>query len=204
MSHKSATPYDDLRVKRTQLVLQQTLMALVVEVGFRAITVQMLTERAMINRSTFYRHYADIYDLVEKVFHNLIDEYLASVQSMMPTKPVETLQHTFEHCATYAPFYLALLSEMPRFQELVRDTIEQQSAAFFRRMGLDERNMTMPLPIVLRHWSTTQMGLVQWWLETGQQIPATDMARYLWMLYQSGAVLQLNLPPHAPDRVTTA
>ncbi len=204
MSHKPDTQYDDLRVKRTQLLLQQTLMELVVEVGFRAITVQLLAERAMINRSTFYRHYTDIYDLVEKVFHNLIDEYLASVQSIMPTKPVETLQRMFEHCATYAPFYLVLLSEMPRFQELLRDTIEQQSAAFFRRMGLDERNMAMPLPIVLRHWSTTQMALVQWWLATGQKIPAADMARYLWMLYQSGAVPQLNFPAHAPSRVDPA
>ncbi|MEZ4664114.1 MAG: TetR/AcrR family transcriptional regulator [Caldilineaceae bacterium] len=171
-------------------------MELVVEVGFSAITVQMLAERAMVNRSTFYRHYADIYDLVEKVFHNLIDEYLESAQSFMPGKPVETLQCTFEHCATYASFYLALLSEMPRFQTLARDTIEQQSALFFKSIGLDEGRTAMPLPIILRHWSTAQMALTQWWLENGQPIPAVEMARYLWELYESGAVRQLGLPIH--------
>ncbi|MCB0188555.1 MAG: TetR/AcrR family transcriptional regulator, partial [Caldilineaceae bacterium] len=87
MSRKPDSQRDDLRIKRTQLALQQTFMELVVEVGFSAITVQMLTERAMINRSTFYRHYADIYDLVEKVYDNLMDEYLESVQSFMPGKP---------------------------------------------------------------------------------------------------------------------
>lgn len=196
MSRKPETQRDDLRIKRTQLVLQQTFMELVVEVGFGAITVQMLAERAMINRSTFYRHYADIYDLVEKVFLNLIDEYMESVRSFMPGKPVETLQLTFEHCATYGPFYLTLLSEMPRFQTLVRDTIEQQSAQFFKTLGLDEGRMAIPLPIILRHWSTTQMALTQWWLEHGQPIPAAEMARYLWELYESGAVQQLRLPVH--------
>ncbi|HRW08342.1 MAG TPA: TetR/AcrR family transcriptional regulator [Caldilineaceae bacterium] len=200
MSRKPDSQRDDLRIKRTQLALQQTFMELVVEVGFSAITVQMLTERAMINRSTFYRHYADIYDLVEKVYDNLMDEYLESVQSFMPGKPVETLQYTFEHCATYGTFYLALLSGMPRFQILVRDTIEQQSAELFKSIGLDEDRMTMPLPIILRHWSTTQMAITQWWLENGQPIPAVEMARYLWELYESGAVQQLRLPMHHEER----
>lgn len=174
-------------------------MVLVEEVGFGAITVQLLAERAMVNRSTFYRHYADIYDLAEAVFRKLIEEYEVSVAHLRPGKPVETLQCTFEHCATYAPFYLALLSEMPRFQTLVLETTEQQLVDFFMTIGLDETKLTMPLPIILRHWSTTQMALTQWWLESGQTIPAAEMARYLWMLYESGTIIQLNLPAHLPD-----
>ena len=199
MSHKMETSHTpksdggDLRVKRTQRVIQETFIELVVEVGFGAITVQMLAERAMINRATFYRHYEDIYDLVDKVYNNLIDEYLASVQTVMPGDPIVTLQRMFEHCASYAPFYLALLSEGPRFQEIVWHKMEQHSEAFFKRIGLDESAMTMPLPVVLRFWSTAQLGLVQWWLENGQTIPAAEMAQYLWQLYEQGVICQLQL-----------
>lgn len=38
------------------------------------------------------------------------------------------------------------------------------------------------------------MALTQWWLENGQPIPAAEMARYLWELYESGAVQPLRLP----------
>ncbi|MCB0140761.1 MAG: TetR family transcriptional regulator C-terminal domain-containing protein, partial [Caldilineaceae bacterium] len=50
------------------------------------------------------------------------------------------------------------------------------------------------IEIILRHWSTAQMALTQWWLENGQPIPAAEMARYLWELYESGAVQPLRLP----------
>ena len=194
MSHKLETQNGDLRVKRTQMMLQQAFMDLVIEVGFSAITIQMLADRAMINRATFYRHYEDIYDLVEKVYINLINEYLESVKAVMPGNPVATLTCIFEHCGTYAPFYLALLSELPRFQELVRDTGEQQLETFFMSLGADESKMTMPRPIIFRYWMSAQMGLVQWWLETGQEIPAEQMAQHLWQMLEQGAVKQLQLP----------
>ncbi|MEM7131500.1 MAG: TetR/AcrR family transcriptional regulator [Chloroflexota bacterium] len=189
----------DRRVKRTQQMLQQAFMELVVEEGFNSMTVQILAERAMINRATFYRHYDDIYDLAEKVFLKIIDEHLVSVQAFMPGHPIETLQRMFEHCAAYAPFYLSLLSEMPRFQELVRETIEKELVIFFKTIGVDEEGMTIPLPILLRYWSTAQMGIVQWWLESGQTHTSLEMAQYLWQLFENGPVEQLQLPKEQED-----
>lgn len=185
----------DLRVKRTQLMLQNAFMDLVVEVGFGAITIQMLAERAMINRATFYRHYEDIFDLAEKIYLRLAQEYRESVEAFMPGSPVETLQRLFEHCGQYRAYYLALLTQMPRSQDFVRAMIEEQAELFFRDIGLEESEMTMPLPVVLRFWSTAQLELVRWWLETEEQVSAAEMAHYLWRLLDEGAVKQLGLPP---------
>ncbi|MBZ0292889.1 MAG: TetR/AcrR family transcriptional regulator, partial [Anaerolineae bacterium] len=52
---------EDLRVRRTRKLLQQALIELTVERGFSEITVGDIAERAMGNRSTFYRHYLDKY-----------------------------------------------------------------------------------------------------------------------------------------------
>src|ERR1043165_5952074 len=57
---------EDLRVRRTRKLLQQAFIELTVEKGFAALTVRDITERAMVNRSTFYRHYLDKYDLLEQ------------------------------------------------------------------------------------------------------------------------------------------
>ena len=58
---------EDPRVRRTRKLLQQALMELTVEKGFDTITVSDITARAEVNRSTFYRHYLDKYDLLEKL-----------------------------------------------------------------------------------------------------------------------------------------
>lgn len=46
----------DLRVRRTRKLLQQALIEGSLKKGFVALTVRDITEYAMVNRSTFYRH----------------------------------------------------------------------------------------------------------------------------------------------------
>jgi len=56
----------DPRVKRTRALIQQAFHELLAEKGFQSITVQDLTERAEVNRATFYAHYADKYALLDE------------------------------------------------------------------------------------------------------------------------------------------
>jgi AcrR family transcriptional regulator len=55
----------DPRVKRTRALLEQALMNLLEERGFQAVTVQDITERAGVNRATFYSHFPDKYALLD-------------------------------------------------------------------------------------------------------------------------------------------
>jgi AcrR family transcriptional regulator len=56
----------DPRVKRTRELIQRSFMEIVDEKGFNSISVQDITARAGINRATFYAHYPDKYDLLDK------------------------------------------------------------------------------------------------------------------------------------------
>lgn len=56
----------DPRVKRTRLLLEQAFIGLIEEKGFQAVTVQDIAERAGVNRATFYAHFTDKYDLLDK------------------------------------------------------------------------------------------------------------------------------------------
>jgi AcrR family transcriptional regulator len=56
----------DPRVKRTRQLLDQAFIQLLTEKGFDAITVQDLTRRAGLNRATFYAHFQDKYDLLDR------------------------------------------------------------------------------------------------------------------------------------------
>lgn len=68
----------DPRVKRTRQMIYQAFMDLVKEKGFQTISVQDVTERAGINRATFYAHFPDKYALldfaVHQDFHQEIDK----------------------------------------------------------------------------------------------------------------------------------
>ncbi|HEY7342338.1 MAG TPA: TetR/AcrR family transcriptional regulator [Ktedonobacterales bacterium] len=55
----------DPRVKRTRKLLQQALISLLAEKSFHAISVQDITERATLNRATFYAHFEDKFALMD-------------------------------------------------------------------------------------------------------------------------------------------
>ena len=65
----------DLRIIKTENNIRTTFIQLLNEKDFNSITVQDILDRALINRSTFYKHYTDKYNLAETIAQNFIDEF---------------------------------------------------------------------------------------------------------------------------------
>ena len=64
----------DRRIRKTKHAIKETLIALLKEKPVREISVIELSDRADINRGTFYLHYKDIFDLLEQIEQEFFDE----------------------------------------------------------------------------------------------------------------------------------
>src|ERR1700694_229887 len=100
---------NNLRLRRTQKLLREALIALIEERGFDALTVGEITERAMVSRAAFYRNYQDKYDLVEQIFEEAMSALLKAVRDLGQEHPPEIWVTFFEHIARYERLYRALL-----------------------------------------------------------------------------------------------
>ncbi|ALP38418.1 hypothetical protein ASL14_21815 [Paenibacillus sp. IHB B 3084] len=56
---------DDPRVKKTRQLLKDAFISLVQEKDFEFITIRDITEKATVNRATFYAHFTDKYEILE-------------------------------------------------------------------------------------------------------------------------------------------
>ena len=56
----------DPRVKRTRSLILGSFSELLAEKGFKSISVQDVTDKAQINRATFYAHFVDKYELLDR------------------------------------------------------------------------------------------------------------------------------------------
>src|SRR5258706_11824869 len=54
----------DPRIKRTRALIEQAFLDVLLEKSFSSLSVQDITEKAGVNRTTFYLHFTDKYELV--------------------------------------------------------------------------------------------------------------------------------------------
>ncbi len=73
---------NDARVRYTQKILKESFLKLLKEKPVNKITVKEVCELAGLNRATFYAHYSDCFDLMEKIEQELIETFAASIRSI--------------------------------------------------------------------------------------------------------------------------
>ncbi len=69
----------DRRKRKTRLAIQQAVAQLIKEKGFESMTILDITERADINRGTFYLHFVDKYDMLDQFEEELVTKIKQAV-----------------------------------------------------------------------------------------------------------------------------
>lgn len=175
----SELPRDDRRVQRTRKLIQAALIELTIQKGFAAVTVSDITERAEVNRATFYRHYQDKFDLLDQYaqeVYQLLDTADADspIGSKIVASETSGLVKLFEHIRTHAKFYRVMLSKDgdPGFAEKIRHYIQKR----LRQSLPDELSGKLSADLYLSYVSSASVGVVLWWLEHDIPYSPIDMA----------------------------
>ena len=202
---------EDLRVRRTRKLLQKALIELTVEKGFVDVTVRDIAERAMVNRSTFYRHYVDKYDLLSQYMEEVItlihvqegEPSLASNPDQVPDhevgaqfdQPPPGLVRILQHVQSNADFYRALLGEKgaPALcAQSFRRFIEQEFRHRLPRQEAQADPRRPPIDLSVSYILHAGIGAILWWLENDQ--PATPEQVAVWLNQFSRADISVSLP----------
>jgi AcrR family transcriptional regulator len=166
----------DRRVKYTKAMLKQALVELMKTQHISKISVKSLCEHADINRSTYYAHYADQYDLLRQVEQEVLDnlkQYLQKqdIDSNYPVS-VQVLKRILDYIQENAELFRALLSENCdwSFQKDVLELSRVVSIQVGRKP--DERTIEY-----LRVFGITGcISMVQKWLREGMIEPTAVMS----------------------------
>jgi len=172
---------ENLRVKRTKILLREALVALIEEKGFDALTVGDLTERAMVSRAAFYRNYQDKYDLVEQIFEDAMNALRDAVGEMGPHQhPPEVWVKFLEHIEEYERLYRALLGSrgsswfVRKMRASLSDMVTMHGHG--HRQSAEGLVLTFLEDLVPDLVSTMLVEAITWWLERGRSVTPREMA----------------------------
>ena len=101
----------DPRIKRTRSLLGQAFSEVLAQKGFHAVSVQDITEKAGVNRTTFYLHFPDKYALldysVSQMFRQELEKRMINACSYSPANlrsliiaVAEFIVYSRAHCPT--------------------------------------------------------------------------------------------------------
>ena len=184
---------DNLRVRRTKILLREALISLIEEQGFDALTVGELTERAMVSRAAFYRNYQDKYELVEQIFEEAMSSLFEAIGELGQEHPPDVWVRFFEQIAQYDRLYRALLGKKgsPWFVQKMRTRLaelikERGSGEVRDSTTLSEHKAHLAYPAHPVHlFSDTFVPdlvaalfveAITWWLEQGQPYTPKELA----------------------------
>ncbi len=163
----------DHRVQYTQKVITDCFFDLLKQMPVSRISVKAICEAAGINRSTFYRHYLDVYDLLEKTENIYLDELV--LYSKEYTSMEEALRIMLEQARrTESRFFLLLPpTGSARFLDRIYETAYQRYKDGFARRHPH-------LPEERRRWlflfiTTGTIAIVQEWLKSGKTASVDDV-----------------------------
>ncbi len=197
----------DRRVDRTRKALREALFDLIREKNYDQITVEEITERANLGRTTFYLHYKDKEDLLLEDFIDLIDEMVNKVVD----KPLQRLKarmaypttdvsppdlfrpnlKIFQHAARNADLYRLVLQNggsveiSGRLREVIIKAIQQLAIAKQEDRDLEVK-FEMPVEVIANFYAGSILGLISWWLDSDMPYTPEEMTLFSQRLFFLG------------------
>jgi AcrR family transcriptional regulator len=211
MEDQTSERRTDRRIYRTKRMLKEALFTLILEKGYDGVSVEDITRKADLGRTTFYLHYRDKEDLLLKSIDAIADDLLgqisrtnllASDAGEIPTftemRQMNPVLLVFQHAGENADLYQIILrggsatTAAGRFREI----ISMAASSFFGTnliQTADGAHPAVPLDVLANYFAGSLLSLVTWWLENGMPYAPEQMANIFRQLFFQGAQSVINM-----------
>ena len=171
----------DRRVRKTRRQLRECLITLLKEKKVQDITVRELTDMADLNRGTFYLHYKDVFDLLEKTeaeFQEDFNQLVCKHDAVdLKQRPSVIFNEIYSLVYDNADLIEILLGEngdlnfVNRLKQLIREKCLKDWMEVFRSGNAAAFDAFFSFIV------SGCIGLVQYWLQTGLKETPEQMAK---------------------------
>jgi AcrR family transcriptional regulator len=203
---------EDRRVSRTRRLLREALFALILEKGFDAVTIEEITQRADLGRTTFYLHYRDKEDLLMESIGELVEDLVTQMSSLPPERwrledgslaltPSPAITLPFQHVTKNASLYRIILrgegtyTVSRRLRAIIVQACETMIHVMLKKEQLAALNPQAPMDVILNFLAGAWLGLVTWWLENDRPYTEGEMALMFQKLILYGTAEMLGVLP---------
>ncbi|WP_155592224.1 TetR/AcrR family transcriptional regulator [Lysinibacillus cavernae] len=168
----------DLRIRRTHKLLWQSLYELMTDCKqkYSTITINQICDRAMVHRTTFYKHFEDKNDLLKVGIYQLGEEMEKIPINDRLTKPFKVLEQLLNHQVLGGILQVQMHDSqfMACIQTLNVKNQKEEKHELYRLFN----DSSIPEEIVIEFYSGIIEKLYIWWLKNSERVTAEEMDHY--------------------------
>jgi AcrR family transcriptional regulator len=198
----------DRRVLRTRRSLKDALLTLILEEGYDSVTIEEITERADLGRTTFYLHYKDKEELLLESISELVDDLVEQTRE----STVEPILLSFYHARENADLYRVILrgegafKAIERLRKIVAQTIDELLGEALHELAVQENTNIeplVPMDVFVHYFSGSLLGIMTWWLEEEKPYSPEEMAQMFQLMFFQGALKALGFDANPEEAAPT-
>lgn len=182
----------DLRVVKTQNILYHTLLELMKEKTFEEIKVSDICNQALINRSTFYAHYNDKYELLAEFIQELKNSLTGELRknkNISNTKEyyLEMIKLFLDHIEEKRESYLAVMihNRNSITMDIIYDVLDHDITSHLQQDNSIDGSQ-IPRSIIAKFYIGAVVNVGVEWLKNGNQYTKENMIEYFNLLIPDG------------------
>jgi AcrR family transcriptional regulator len=172
----------DRRIEKTRQVIMNTFIDLLAEKGFDKLTVIDIAERANINRGTFYLHYVDKFDLLDKCIETYIELLLHYCANSADKNLSERAFHSvFEYLEKNFAIYKLLLSNegfgffRSRLYSIIVQTVNEIDV-------IKSKSIISSNDVTTHFLASGFIGVLEWWINNSMPCSVQEVTEQLMFL----------------------
>lgn len=168
----------DRRVLRTRKLLREAMMALIMEDGYDAISIQDITDKANLGRATFYLHFKDKDELLAEVMQEFLTEFVGQVPQFTQTQwrleDTKAIIKLFDFASEHYDLYRILIigsggiTASRQLQSMIANNIKDCIQKEIDELGAQP---VIPTDFIANHFAGSLLATIYWWLD--QDLPYT-------------------------------
>ncbi len=193
--------YNDERVIKTKKLIKTALSELIQEKGFDHVSITDLTQRANINRGTFYLHYQDKYDLLEKFENEVLDDINTNAENFIKSiKDIDFLGEDFSNeikpfnnkVFTYIKENYIIMKVIlgPKSDMRFQNKIKKALNILLTEKGwdnyFDSQNTFVSKNYFISYLVSAHIGVIRQWIDSGMNESAENMAEMISKMFFLG------------------
>ena len=166
--------HEDLRIRRTRTQIEQAFFELLKTKPFNELTVQDISQRAKVGRSTFYSHYYDKYDLLESlvrdystIFQDIVQQRFSIQTPEIGSNTVRVLIVALTQYRQNLLLLFNLHTETADLERNFKQILKKTAADYFAKIRLADRT-NLPMDYLSDLYASNVIMFLMWQLRHGK------------------------------------